>query len=285
MDIEKAFPNQQSIDAHFPDRTSTIIVGLDPSEAVTAAFCAVDPRDPVQVKNLTVKRSALYSPIMAHRTDLQWKKTLQGIADIEEPLPSSKLASAQECKERIQAVFRSYDDLFTFYSSKAWKRNDWERTKSFHAEKDWAVSGALNMVDKNRPCLFVVGSANFNTRTRLASLHDSFRGYFHLKATSMGKDRQLQLLVPNRPHGLERTCHTSNFISASTLVRTTTPPCFAATLKCKMELAVDSTSCRKHYSEPGFLPLSCTVECQGHNRILDLTVTTWTSTQRPVSGL
>lgn len=186
MDIEKAFPNQQSIDAHFPDRTSTIIVGLDPSEAVTAAFCAVDPRDPVQVKNLTVKRSALYSPIMAHRTDLQWKKTLQGIADIEEPLPSSKLASAQECKERIQAVFRSYDDLFTFYSSKAWKRNDWERTKSFHAEKDWAVSGALNMVDKNRPCLFVVGSANFNTRTRLASLHDSFRGYFHLKATSMG---------------------------------------------------------------------------------------------------
>ncbi|KAI8345934.1 hypothetical protein B0O80DRAFT_491406 [Mortierella sp. GBAus27b] len=91
-DIEKAFPNQESIDTRFPDKTN--------------AMCE----------------------------------------------------SAQECKDRLQAVFSSFDDLSTFDTSKAAKRNDWERVKAFRAEKDWGVSGGLSMVDKSRPSLGVLVS-------------------------------------------------------------------------------------------------------------------------------
>jgi hypothetical protein len=89
------------------------------------------------------------------------------------------------------------------------KKINWERKKATRTEYDWAVHGALKVADPKggahvkvntsttassessggtgtetgmlAPALFVYGSSSFNTRTRLTSLHESFKGYFYKK--------------------------------------------------------------------------------------------------------
>ena len=56
------------------------------------------------------------------------------------------------------------------------KKRTWEHRKSLHAEKDWAVDGALEVVKRlsvntEPPPLIVYGNATFNTHTKLSSLH------------------------------------------------------------------------------------------------------------------
>ncbi|KAF8946131.1 hypothetical protein BGZ46_005864, partial [Entomortierella lignicola] len=61
-------------------------------------------------------------------------------------------------------------------------------------ELDLAVAGAFRLVDQSagchkkseQPALFVYGNGNFNTRTKLSSLHESFKGFFFKKALGLG---------------------------------------------------------------------------------------------------
>ncbi|KAF9942513.1 hypothetical protein BGZ65_001277, partial [Modicella reniformis] len=53
---------------------------------------------------------------------------------------------------------------------------------------DWAVHGALQVrtssnsdAGAQRSSLIVYGNGRFNTRTKLASLHESFKRYFFMK--------------------------------------------------------------------------------------------------------
>ncbi|KAF9991559.1 hypothetical protein BGZ65_000431, partial [Modicella reniformis] len=61
------------------------------------------------------------------------------------------------------------DGLTGFYGSKTVKKKNWEKSKSIRAEMDWAIKQ-----EPQRPALTVYGSGRFNTRTKLASLHELF---------------------------------------------------------------------------------------------------------------
>ncbi|KAF9949234.1 Smad nuclear-interacting protein 1, partial [Modicella reniformis] len=89
---------------------------------------------------------------------------------------------ATSTKSSLQHFHSSLDQLQGFYGSRKIKK----MRKAFRAEKDWAVSGALKLAQNDRPCLFVYGNGHFNTRTSLTSLHESFKGYFSVKAKSLG---------------------------------------------------------------------------------------------------
>ncbi|KAG0246240.1 hypothetical protein B0O80DRAFT_423042 [Mortierella sp. GBAus27b] len=66
----KGFPDHQSI----IDELGTdemVMIGVDPGEKVSAAFCKLDPKTPKQVSNPAVRQGALYSPTLAHKARLE----------------------------------------------------------------------------------------------------------------------------------------------------------------------------------------------------------------------
>ncbi|KAG0312954.1 hypothetical protein BGZ99_009171 [Dissophora globulifera] len=178
---------------------------------VSAAFCALDPKKPAQVTNLIVKRSALYSSALAYRAALErmkqrpvclpsvqdlhigawcgsddidtanWQVELPSIAELERPLPPHVFESIEKHEMGLQDYHYVAEVLNGFYRSRTLKKMKWERQRAVRAEMDLAVQDALGMVNKHRPSLFVYGNAKFNTHTRLASLHESFKGYFFKK--------------------------------------------------------------------------------------------------------
>ncbi|KAF9915266.1 hypothetical protein BGZ65_000818, partial [Modicella reniformis] len=99
-DITKTFPDPDSIHRSFQGaHKDAVVVGIDPGEVISSSFCAIDPRDPERVSNLLVKRSALYTPVLAHRHALQELKYHDGdsgIAAIESTLKGSEYESAKE---------------------------------------------------------------------------------------------------------------------------------------------------------------------------------------------
>ncbi|KAF9556112.1 hypothetical protein EC968_008438 [Mortierella alpina] len=199
------------------------VVGIDPGEVVTAAGCGINilPWRPNTVSNLTIKRTALYAPLLRARyalnlvkkeplpvTNLQpadqgpltapsindWQNQILGLAD----------GSFQSAVNHVAAWGSAYPALRDFYGSNAYNKNNCARRKAFRAEYDWAVTGLLKLgldrhnavemrgvhmkvgVGGGKKTLFVYGDAKFNTRSRLASLHTSFQGYFYKKATALG---------------------------------------------------------------------------------------------------
>jgi hypothetical protein len=206
MDLMRRFPSQESITQTFHgDHRNTVVVGVDPGEVVSASFCALDPTKPKQATNLLVKRSALYSPVFSYRSTIQEMKQRPGVleAPSAQELEAMLKSWAEESKEEHQTALNQFhgvlEPLTGFYGSRVMKKLNWERKKASRAEMDWAACGALNMASKDQPSLFVYGNAKFNTHTRLASLHSSFKGHFFIKvhkASSVCFSASLVLIFP-----------------------------------------------------------------------------------------
>ncbi|KAF9346525.1 hypothetical protein BGX34_003828 [Mortierella sp. NVP85] len=169
QDLSKVFPDRATIEEVFGEQPKTMVVGCDPGEIITAAFCAVDPQNPEQVQNLSIKCAALYAPVFAYRDELARRKEEAGIYEIEEALPTRMYQSSKELEERLAGV----ETLRSLYGSSDMKKLNWER----------ATRGALSMVKDKDQALFVIGNARFNTHQSLATLHESFKGHFYQQVT------------------------------------------------------------------------------------------------------
>ncbi|KAF9343807.1 hypothetical protein BGX34_006349, partial [Mortierella sp. NVP85] len=224
--LEERFADRQSIINDFgPAIEDTVVVGVDPGERISAAFCMIDPKVPNQVSNLSIRRNALYSPMLAHRMRLEDMKRrripvtsntsfnttlwtcpdlsedlsasgskldrndsdveLPSINDLQQSLGQSNYESKQRYQDHLRQYAQVYEVLNEFYAARSLKKLHWERVKAMRAEKDLAVHGALRMVQdaegKPRRVMFVYGDGRFNTRTKLASMHETFKNYFVMK--------------------------------------------------------------------------------------------------------
>ncbi|KAI8363131.1 hypothetical protein B0O80DRAFT_420925 [Mortierella sp. GBAus27b] len=225
--LEKRFPNRQSmvndLGVSFED---TVVVGIDPGEKISAAFCMVDPKRPKQVSNLSIRRNALYSPSLSYRARLEEMKrhritvsTASGISpspwtpadeiqvttpigesetqrhdmdtielpisinELQQSLEQSAFQSMEAYEEGLRNCAGVFQLLNGFYSSRSLKKLHWERMKAMRAEKDLAVHGALRMIrgTNGRKAIFAYGDGKFNTRTKLSSMHETFKNYFVMK--------------------------------------------------------------------------------------------------------
>ncbi|KAI7832845.1 hypothetical protein BC939DRAFT_8298 [Gamsiella multidivaricata] len=208
-EITSRFPNKGSLAKAFDQDLQNVVgVGVDPGEVISASFCTLDLRKPNQVTNLPIRHSALYSPNLSLRAALEAKKRerttvtikddtrLSGhtcetpsISELEASLPSSSFVSMEEHRHGLRQFSYVLQPLRDFYGSRSMKKKLWELKKANRAEKDHAVHGALRTVDSQggmhtgptRPAMFVYEPGKFNTHTRLASLHESFKGYYFHK--------------------------------------------------------------------------------------------------------
>lgn len=223
-DIKRRFPDRDSVVKTFGGKyKDCAVIGVDPGEVIAASFCGLDPRKPTQVTNLHIKRAALYSPTLAHRRAMEqlkrqrptidapsdihpsvWTKkqptpssarqpcavVIPSIQELEASLPSSRFESLSTYHAGMKQFHYVFEALSGFYGAKSIKKKSWEKRKSTRAEMDWAVNGALQIVSRlssaDRKALIVYGDGRFNTRTKLTSLHESFKGYFFMKVNHDG---------------------------------------------------------------------------------------------------
>ncbi|KAK3811751.1 MAG: hypothetical protein J3Q66DRAFT_442623 [Benniella sp.] len=191
--IKALFPDQHSIRASFGEDLSQIsVIGVDPGEHVSAAFCAINPKNPSTVSNLLVRRKALYQPVLSYRSALQKLKCHRPIfTDVSEIHgamwardSSSKVGTELPSTYDTIASFEAYFDqwlyvppiLQEFYACRKLKVMKWEMRKSLQAEYQWAVKGAMSLADSPQSSLFVYGGASFNSGTNLPSLHTTLKG-------------------------------------------------------------------------------------------------------------
>jgi hypothetical protein len=89
----------------------------------------------------------------------------------------------EDYQENLQNCARVFEVLNGFYSSRSLKKLHWERMKAMRAEKDLAVQGALRMIrrTRGRKAIFAYGDGKFSTRTKLATMHETFKNYFVMK--------------------------------------------------------------------------------------------------------
>lgn len=202
--LEERFPDHQTIVKDLGSSfREAVVVGVDPGERISAAFCRIDPTHPNQVSNLAIRRGALYSPTFSYRIRQEEAKRrdvivdgsseseaieLPSVHEFEQALASPTFDSMDGYEKGLRNYAQAFEVLNEFYSSKSRKKQNWEKDKAMRAEKDLAVQGALQMIRglRGRPALFVYGDARFNTRTKLASMHQAFKHYFMVKATGLG---------------------------------------------------------------------------------------------------
>lgn len=210
QDLTRRFPSKESIDQTFHGKQrDAVVVGVDPGEVVSAAFCALNPRAPDQATNLIVKRSALNAPGFAHRAMLQELKGRPGVEldgglhtvyDIEATLRPWNQQSGDEHRSSLQQFHHSYEALRSFYASSGVKKMNWERQKAYHAELQWAAHRALGMIPNNQPSLIVYGDGKFRTGIGLSSLHETFKGVFLRKVCNV-----TSIVFPCLPNGIMLT--------------------------------------------------------------------------------
>ncbi|KAF9937221.1 hypothetical protein BGZ65_001686 [Modicella reniformis] len=180
QDITRAMPNNNAVAKVLGDDPLNVVcVGVDPGEIVSASFCAVDPKRPQQPSNLLVRRAAIYSPALKHRTWMEKAKRERLPEQARTPemttyrRPSiNELEQALSRDNSINRFVYVYDALSSFYASQGYKRRRWDLKKATRAEYELALTGAMRTVDPaagshekpSRPCLFIYGSAKFNTR-------------------------------------------------------------------------------------------------------------------------
>ncbi|KAI8358157.1 hypothetical protein B0O80DRAFT_275249 [Mortierella sp. GBAus27b] len=193
--LEKRLPDRQTIIGDVGPIEDIVVVGVDPGEKVSATFCMLDPKSPAQVSNLMVKRNALYGPVLGYRNRMDDIKRckpggseLPSIKEIEGSLGDSSFTSLDHHISTLENFAGAFRILTEFYSSKTAKKFQWEKSKSLQAEKDLAFNGAMRMVPKGgdgkrRPALFIYGDGQFNTKTKLTTLHTTFKNYFFMKVT------------------------------------------------------------------------------------------------------
>lgn len=226
--IEKQYPTQQSIiNAFGQNLESVVVVGIDPGEVVSGAFCV--RLDDKTVVNLLVKRASLYQPTLAFRAwEQEWRRQhptagpadnvnaslwtrkadnknrttfLPSIHDLENALHPTSYASLDALKCAHQQYFELEPIIHGFYSSSDWKKAVYQHRMAKLAEMDMAVAGVLRLVDEalkstpmaGRRVLFALGNGTFRTGFNLTSVHNTFL-------------RRLQQKVIMRKTRVERRC-------------------------------------------------------------------------------
>ncbi|KAG9061854.1 hypothetical protein KI688_007005 [Linnemannia hyalina] len=173
--IEKLYPTRQHlIDAFGDDLDSVIVVGIDPGEVVSGAFCLTLPGG--KVINLLIKRASLYQPTLAFRdweqhwkrrhptagpgdvvdsslwtriTDLDKLTTLPSVHDLENSLPSTNYDTSLDALTAAHKKYYEQEPLIHgIYASREWKVAAHEHRMAKMSELDLAVAGVLRMVDE-----------------------------------------------------------------------------------------------------------------------------------------
>lgn len=65
------FPDLDAVGRHFADPKRVSIIGIDLGERFTAAACGINFENSDEVRNLAIKRIALYQPILKFRNELE----------------------------------------------------------------------------------------------------------------------------------------------------------------------------------------------------------------------
>jgi hypothetical protein len=147
----------------------------------------VDPRATISPSLWAKKQSTAFDA--SESVGLPFAVELPSIQELEGSMLSSAFQSMDVHHAGLKQFFYVFNTLSGFYGSKSMKKKNWERRKSIRAEMDWAVNGAFQVISRTsstdtgdrRPTLIVYGNGRFNTRTKLTSLHESFKGYFFMK--------------------------------------------------------------------------------------------------------
>ncbi|KAG9073275.1 hypothetical protein KI688_001067 [Linnemannia hyalina] len=226
--IENQYPTRQSIiEAFGQDLESVAVIGIDPGEVVSGAFCV--RLDDKTVVNLLVKRASLYQPTLAFRAwEQEWRRQhpaagpadnvdaslwtrktddknratfLPSMHDLENALHSTKYDSEDALKSAQRQYFELEPIIHGFYSSSDWKKAVYQHRMAELSEMDMAVAGVLRLVKEalksnpmgGRRVLFALGNATFRTGFNLTSVHTTFL-------------RRLQQKVIMRKERVERRC-------------------------------------------------------------------------------
>jgi hypothetical protein len=87
---ESVFPNADSTSQYFTDSAKVKVIGIDLGEVFTVASCRIDSvDDPSVVRNMTIKRTALYQPTLKARHELEGRKPAY-VRTAEHSIPSKK---------------------------------------------------------------------------------------------------------------------------------------------------------------------------------------------------
>jgi hypothetical protein len=196
MNLDKALTNysrvskacflistQLAATSHTPKRVS--IIGIDLGERFIAAARGINFANSDDVRNLAIKRSALYQPTLKFWPELEQRKPT-AVRQAEQSIPCKKKCTFAESSEYAHEVIKAEPVLRSFYGSKRYKRLIHDSKKARHGEFDDATNALLRMAGghigrKRMPgedMLFAVGLGDFNTKTNLTSLHTSFGSHF-----------------------------------------------------------------------------------------------------------
>jgi len=167
-----------------------VFIGLDPGERISAAFCAIDPAQPNSRRNLMVRRTALYEPMLQYRHDQQVLKdmdTFEGgetVHDLEERLRVEGLEGMAKKQEQVRRFVAVSQDLSRWYSSRRNKKAKWNARRAYNRELELAAEGALKLIqDTKRRTVFCLGDGNFHTGIGLASPHQTFKSHLLSKVS------------------------------------------------------------------------------------------------------
>ncbi|GJJ78229.1 hypothetical protein EMPS_10588 [Entomortierella parvispora] len=219
--IENQCPTRQSlIDTFGENLESVVVIGIDPGEVVSGAFCMRLDED--TVVNLVVRRASLYQPTLAFRTwEENWKRqypqagpsdkidtelwtrradgqerptSLPSLYDLQNALRPTSYDSWDSLVAAHQRYFELEPILHGFHSSPDRKKAAHQHRMAKLSEMDLAVAGVLRMVDealegipvKERKVFFALGNGTFRTGLNLTSLHTTFLRRLFQKSTALG---------------------------------------------------------------------------------------------------
>lgn len=190
--VDDMFPNVDAVRNHFSDPEKVTIVGIDLGETFTAAACAINfaVGDENGVRNLTVRRSALYQPTLKARKYIEERKSAK-VRSAEQSVPGNKDCSFSASSEYASKRLLVQSVLQSFYASKRFKRLAHDQKKARRGEFDVATNAILKMAGthigrhkmEKEDVLFAIGLGDFNTRTKLSSLHTSFSSHLICKVS------------------------------------------------------------------------------------------------------
>ena len=185
--VEQVFPDLDAVQQHFKDAHKVTIVGIDLGETYTAAACCIkfDPGNGTAVRNLAIKRKALYQPNLMARQHVEQSKSSK-VMKTEQAIPSRSACTYTASLEHARQAKLAEPALKLFYGSKRFKRLSHDMKKAKRGEFDVATNAILKMANchigrkkgEDEQVLFAIGMGDFNTHTRLSSLHTSFATYF-----------------------------------------------------------------------------------------------------------
>jgi hypothetical protein len=190
--VEDVFCNTKAITEIYQDPRKVTVVGIDLGEVVTVAACAINlpTNTAATVRNLTIKRKALYQPTLKLRAIMEKEKP-SAVCMAENAVGSSKDLSFSAAETLVQTWISKSGVLRSFYGTKKFKQLVADGKRARRGEFDVATNALLKMIgghigkkrDSDEQILFAVGLGDFNTHTQLSSLHTSFGRHFVNKVT------------------------------------------------------------------------------------------------------